>query len=177
MKLIFLRLPVNNNEAEYFPKFVYVPYRFEGVIFLFWEICTILTGVIEDLPVMVYVYNLATVTSCEFAKVRVRSATTIAAMAASVVNSIWLFCVHLGKTIKPRHLVHPDETSFRCNNNCCRVFCGSSILTVFVAAFSLPTTMNIESTLIQAVNGVTMAFYSLFLLTFCIWFQFCPRIV
>ena len=60
---------------------MYAPYKFKGAIYLLLDISTVLAGAIEDLPVMVFAYNLATATECKFAEVQVKSGATIAVIA------------------------------------------------------------------------------------------------
>ena len=139
---------------------MYAPYKFKGAIYLLLDISTVLAGAIEDLPVMVFAYNLATATECKFAEVQVKSGATIAVIAASVVNSIWLLCVSLFNSIwtctipgPTRQLTEPNED----DHALCRFACTlwAPIFTLgFLLTFLIPCYSLIDSVFIHVVNGL-----------------------
>ena len=186
-KLCFSCLPDNGvhpfNEDDSHSQFMYAPYKFKGAVYLLWDISTVLAGTIEDLPVMVFAYNLATATECKFAEAQVRSGATVAAIAASVVNSIWLLCVCLFKAIwtciipgPTRQLTEPDEDHHALCRFACTLWAPICMLG-FLLTFLIPCYSLKDSVFIHAVNGF-LIFDIVILYVFHVWFYlWFPRIM
>ena len=187
LKLCFWCIPDNGvhpfNEDDSHSQFMYAPYEFKGSIYLLWDISTVLAGAIEDLPVMVFAYNLATATECKFAEAQVRSEATVAAIAASVVNSIWLLCVSLFKAIwtctipgPTRQLTEPDEDDHALCRFACTLWAPIFMLG-FLLTFLIPCYSMIDSVFIHTVNGL-LIFDIVILYVFHVWFYlWYPRIM
>ena len=142
--------------------FIYYPTTWNAGFFLEWDICTILTGALVDLPVVVLAYNVAECTA--FAEDKdLEPELFIAAIALSILDSVLSFGASLYKaiwncTLPPEHLIDPRERNCTsCDRKTFLIFWSIFILG-FSGGFLVPAFMSIKSVLVYVVNCVVILF-------------------
>ena len=145
--------PFNENDSEQ----LYVPRKCKGRVNILWDISNILVGTQEDLSVMVFTYNIGTGTECDFAQVQLRSPTMTAAIAASMVNALWMLGITTWKIAwiygySPSHHIPNHLNRENVFNKC---FISFLLVFVFVGVF-LATPFIIGSTFLMAVNTIVL---------------------
>ena len=140
--------------------FIYYPITFNAGFFLMWDICTILTGALVDLPIVVLAYNLTSNADCaEFPNVELLPEFIIVTVVMSLLHSTWLFAVSLFKaiwncTIPSELILDCDEADYSSFDRKMILVCWPILVLGFSGGFLVPAFIFIDSWLVHVVNGV-----------------------